>query len=165
MPPQMLSRLEIEAVTMGLQEIRQSGDAGLAEAAETALAKIIATLPERKQREAAHAVQHLFRTTRRDIPADLAKTLREACWEEREVRISYTDAEGLSSERTIRPLVLTYLDRVLILVAWCCLREDFRQFRIDRIQRADPLETFFRPRRVPLLREFVAGLTAASQNG
>ena len=79
------------------------------------------------------------------------------------MQISYADAEGRVSERRIRPLVLTYLDKVLILVAWCCLREDFRQFRIDRIRSADPLDSFFRPRRVPLLREFVAGLT--SENG
>ena len=37
--------------------------------------------------------------------------------------------------------------------AWCCLREDFRMFRLDRIQSIEFLDEYFRPKRVGLLRE------------
>ena len=57
LPPQMFTRLEVEALVLGLAEVRQAGDPALAKAADAALAKITATLPERVQRHAIHAVQ------------------------------------------------------------------------------------------------------------
>ena len=56
LPPQMFTRLEVEALVLGLAEVRLAGDPALARAAEVALAKITATLPERVQRQAIHAV-------------------------------------------------------------------------------------------------------------
>ncbi|MDZ7923872.1 MAG: HTH domain-containing protein [Marinagarivorans sp.] len=61
LPPQMFDRLEVEALVLGLAEVRLVGDPALARAAESAQAKIIATLPERVQRHAVHAVQQTYR--------------------------------------------------------------------------------------------------------
>lgn len=44
-------------------------------------------------------------------------------------------------------------------LAWCCLRADFRMFRADRIRDATPTDQSFRPRRVTLLREYLAQLS------
>jgi len=41
-----------------------------------------------------------------------------------------------------------------------CLRQDFRKFRVDRIAGIQMTEESFRPRRVPMLRDFVAILNA-----
>ena len=43
------------------------------------------------------------------------------------------DAVAEASERTVRPLCLAYFGPVWMLSAWCELREDFRTFRLDRI--------------------------------
>ena len=40
---------------------------------------------------------------------------------------------GRESERTVRPLCLAYFGPVWLLSAWCELRDDFRTFRLDRI--------------------------------
>ena len=37
------------------------------------------------------------------------------------------------TERTVRPLGLFYWGKVWTLAAWCELRTDFRNFRVDRI--------------------------------
>jgi len=50
----------------------------------------------------------------------------------------------------------------LVLLAWCCLRKDFRTFRVDRIADIRMTEGSFRPRRVPMLRNFVAYLNAGA---
>ena len=38
------------------------------------------------------------------------------------------------SERTVRPLSLAYFGPVWVLAAWCELRDDFRTFRLDRME-------------------------------
>ncbi len=161
LPPQSFTRLELEAVLLGLGEVRQSGDAALAAAAAEAAAKLVARLPERQQREAMTAALRVYRNARPGLPEGHLDLLRRACWDEEAVDLTYADETGRETARRVLPLQIVYLDRVLILLAWCCLREDFRRFRPDRILRADLTGESFRPRRVPLLREFVGQITAA----
>ena len=158
LPPQSFTRMEIEALLLGLGEVRQSGDAELAQAAESVAAKVIARLPERQAREAAHAVLHVYRHRPREVRQAALSVLREAAWEERAVDIAYRDEAGQATRRRVWPLAVAYLDETLIMVAWCCLRQDFRRFRLDRIDAAEPTEESFRPRRVGLLRDYVATL-------
>lgn len=158
LPPQMFTRLEVEALVLGLAEVRLAGDPALARAAEAALAKITATLPERVQRQAIHAVQQTYRFERRPpAPAHLA-VIRDACWEERALSIDYTDRDGGVTQRTIWPLSVVFLDRTLMLLAWCCLRQGFRRFKLDQMAHVTLTDTSFRPRRVALLREFLTQL-------
>lgn len=159
LPPQMFTRIEVEALVLGLSEVGQAGDPALARAAVDALAKITATLPERVQRQAAHATALVHRYhPRPEAPAHVV-ALREAAWEERAVDIDYRDADGAPSGRRIWPLAIVYLDHALMCLAWCCLRQDFRQFRLDRIEGAAATDESFRPRRVALLRDYVARLS------
>ena len=158
LPPQMFTRLEVEALVLGLAEVRLAGDPALARAAGAALAKITATLPERVQRQAIHAVQQTYRFEKRPpAPAHLA-VIREACWDERALDISYTDREGGSTDRVVWPLSVVFLDRTLMLLAWCTLRQGFRRFKLDQMGRVQITSVSFRPRRVPLLREFLKQL-------
>lgn len=158
LPPQSFTRIEIEALLLGLAEARLSGDDAIAEAAESVAAKVVATLPERQAREAAHAVLHVFRRARRAVPQRDLALLRESAWAERAVDLRYRDEAGRVTERRVWPLVIAFLDEHLMLLAWCCLRQDWRKFRADRIEAAAPTEESFRPRRAGLLREYVAGL-------
>lgn len=160
LPPQTFSRDEIEALVLGLAEVRWMGDRALGAAAHAALAKIIATLPERQQRQALHAVVQSYRFESRPEPAIDIGLLRMACWEERAVDIAYVDEAGRQTVRRILPLSIVFFERVQMCLAWCCLRQGYRRFRLDRILRLDPSEESFRPRRVPLLRAFLAEIRA-----
>ena len=155
LPPQMFTRLEVEALVLGLAEVTQSGDALLAKAAAEAQAKIIATLPDRVQRQATHAVSRSYRYERRTpAPAHL-HLLREAAWEERAVDLTYRDASGQETARRIWPLGTVFLDREVQVLAFCCLRQDFRRFKVAQMAEVRPADESFRPRRVPLLRVFL----------
>ncbi|GAB1479745.1 YafY family protein [Paracoccaceae bacterium] len=156
LPPQMFTRLEVEALVLGLAEVRMAGDAALAQAAEAALAKITATLPERVQRQAIHAVSQTYRFERRPpAPAHL-RLIREACWDEEALMMSYADRDGVHTRRRIWPLSVVFLDRTLMLLAWCCLRQGFRRFHLHKMADITRTGESFRPRRVPLLRQFLA---------
>jgi predicted DNA-binding transcriptional regulator YafY len=160
LPPQTLSREEIEAVVLGLAEVRFMGDRALAQAAETALTKITATLPERLQRQAMHAVVQSYRFEARPEPAIDMAALRTACWEECALDIAYVDMDGRRTQRRIWPLSVVFFEKVQMCLAWCCLRQGFRRFRLDRIERLAASDESFRPRRVPLLRAFLAEIRA-----
>lgn len=158
LPPQMFDRLEVEALVLGLAEVRLVGDPALARAAESAQAKIIATLPGRVQRHAVHAVQQTYRfEPRRPAPPHLA-LVREACWDERALDIVYRDRLAVLTQRRIWPLSVVFLDRSLVLLAWCCLRQDFRRFTLDAMSEVSATDEWFRPRRVPMLRTYLQAL-------
>ncbi|MEI2297358.1 helix-turn-helix transcriptional regulator [Ensifer sp. MJa1] len=162
LPPQTFTRLEIEALVLGLAEVQHMGEPELAAAAGAVLSKITATLPDRLQRQALHAVSQVYRFDKREPPPIDVSLLREASWQERAVVIGYVDAERQRTDRKVLPLAIVYLERVLVLLAWCYLREDYRKFRVDRIVDVRMTEESFRPRRVPMLREFIAFLNAGA---
>ncbi len=161
LPPQMFTRLEVEALVLGLAEVRLAGDPALARAAEAALAKITASLPERVQRQAIHAVQQTYRFEKRPAAPAFIALIREACWDERALDITYAARDGSTTRRRIWPLSVVFLDRTLMLLAWCTLRQDFRRFHLGSMSDITQTTDSFRPRRVPLLREFLAQLRSA----
>jgi predicted DNA-binding transcriptional regulator YafY len=158
LPPQIFDRLEIEALVLGLSEVRHMGDAKLADAAVSVLAKVAATLPDEREQQMLHAVSQVYRpVTRYGLTVDMSE-IRQCCWQEQAVALRYGDEHGAVTNRTIYPLSLAYSERVLAVLAWCCLRQDFRIFRADRIQAAVPTGESFRPRRASLLRDYLEQL-------
>lgn len=165
--PRTFSRIEIEALTLGLAQVRQMGDPALAAAADAVLGKVAATLPSVGQQHMLHAVSrvHQFRdqathSLGNAVDMDL---IRQGCWHEEQLDISYTARDGAVTRRTIWPLAIVYLDRMLVVLARCCLREDFRIFRVDRITSVVATGASFRPRRAALLRTYLARLDEESQ--
>jgi len=156
--PQTFSRIEIEALTLGMAEVQGMGDPALVAAAQAVLGKVASTLPSLGQQHLLHAVSgvHRFQERYASLP-DMA-VVRACCWREEALSIGYLDRDGVASERTIWPLAIVYLDRMLVVLARCCLREDFRMFRADRIQWVQATGASFRPRRAALLRAYRARL-------
>lgn len=151
MPPQQFSRLEIEALVLGLREVQSVADPALAKAAECALAKLHASLPPRLKGYLKHAVLHAKRFGNRpEIVVDVTQ-IREAAWSERAIDITYVDAKGVPTRRLVYPLSILYMDEAMVLVAHCCLREGTRVFRLDRLRTISLSDKSFHPRRVPML--------------
>ncbi|MDP5306527.1 helix-turn-helix transcriptional regulator [Paracoccus spongiarum] len=155
LPPQSFSRLEIEALHLAVAALDRVGDPDLAGAAHDALARIVATLPERQSRQALHAVSRCFsQAPRRDPPRIELALLRAACWDEAAVEIGYTDLTGAETRRVIWPLGLSYSEQTLMLLAHCRLRMDYRIFHVNRIADLRLTGDSFRPHRVALARAF-----------
>ena len=159
LPPMMFSRDEMEALVLGLREVREVGDPVLAEAASNALSKLRASLPARMRSEFEHAVLYAKRFVKRPEIGIEIEALRRATREERAVEIAYRDQHGQDTERSVLPLAIVYLDQALVLLAWCNLREDYRTFRIDRIRQMALRDDSFRPRRVRMLRDYLDRLS------
>lgn len=160
LPPQTFDRIEIEALALGLAEVKRMNDPVLAKAAASVIAKIAATLPDEGEQHLFHAISQVYRPDARFAPAPDLDLVREACWRESALSIRYADKGDAVTERTILPLAIMYTDRALTVLAWCCLREAFRMFRADRMIDVRLAGMSFRPRRASMLREYLSELNA-----
>lgn len=159
LPPLMFSDEEIEALVLGARWVRGQGDAGLAQAADTALGKIAGAAPTPLREKIGEIGLWAPRASR---PEGIdTGSVRRAIREERRVHLHYRDAAGASSRRVVWPIALGYFEGQRVMAAWCELRADFRHFRIDRIAAlAVAEERYPKPRRV-LVRAWKAGHAAA----
>lgn len=160
MPPQAFDRTEMEAIALGLAEVGSMGDPALARSARSALAKVVATVPDDREQQLIHAISQIYRPNARMHVGTEIEVLREACWQEEALEIGYTDKSGEVTQRSILPLCFMYTDRKLIILAWCNLRCDYRMFDITRIVQPNATGRSFRPRRVAMLRDYLAKLKA-----
>ena len=160
LPPQTFDRTEIEAIALGLAEVRHMGDPALAKAAASVLAKVAASLPGDREQHLFHAISQVYRPDARYAPLPHLEAIRHACWKEEALFIRYADKGHAVTERTILPLAVVYTDRALTALAWCCLREAFRMFRLERIIALEVTGESFRPRRAALLRDYLGELRA-----
>lgn len=154
LPPLMFSREEIVALVTGARLARAWGGAAIARAAEEALIKIEAVLPERERRQIAkteiHAPDYMMPEEDR-----LRFDLLEQSADQRQVlEIEYFDADGVPSKRRIRPLGLWFWGKVWTLAAWCEMRVDFRTFRLDRINTVSQTGETFKPERGKMLADY-----------
>ncbi len=155
LPPLMFKETEIEALVLGARIVESWADVELAEAATDAIAKIEAVIPERLRGYMASTALlapplHFMEP----IGFDLAE-LRRAVRGQAKVRFAYVDVLGRGSARTVRPLSLAYFGPVWVLAAWCELRQDFRTFRLDRIEQFAVTPERFRPEPGRTLHDFL----------
>jgi predicted DNA-binding transcriptional regulator YafY len=155
LPPLMFSADEVEALVLGSRWVIERGDRRLGAAARDALAKIAAVLPPELRHE-------LDSNALLVGPADPITTgqtedhgiaaIRLAIRTEHKLHLTYRDAAGRDSERTVWPFALGFFDRVRVVVAWCALRGEIRHFRTDRIVALTPLDERYPQRRQALLK-------------
>lgn len=133
LPPLTLTPEEVQALTLGLQLVTRGADPSLAAAAGTLFGKIAAVLPARLM-DGVGQDTWVFPGTEAIAAARHLPTLRRAIRLRERVVISYLDGTGVPTRRPIRPLVLEFWGRVWTLASWCEARQDFRSFRVDRIE-------------------------------
>jgi predicted DNA-binding transcriptional regulator YafY len=157
LPPLMFSPAELEALVLGARWVEARPDAELGKAARTALGKIATASPDDLRDRIGNTGLWPVRTHwggGHDEP--LLAIMREAMRAEKAVEIDYADESGNSSKRAIWPVGLAYYEEKQIVAAWCTMRQGFRNFRIDRIVAATPLEARYGRRRAVLAKEWEA---------
>jgi len=132
-PPLMFSAEELEALVVGSRFVRAFAGARLSAGARSALLKIEAVLPpelkQRTQRSRIFAPTWRERSQR----AEVIDELHGAIAAHRVLHLDYRDETGSTSAREVEPLCLAFWGGAWTLGAWCRLRDDFRNFRPDRI--------------------------------
>jgi predicted DNA-binding transcriptional regulator YafY len=143
LPPLMFDRDEIQALVLGARIVRQFGDPALARASESILQKVAAVLPSSLAPLLAETPLFVPSAIGSSKSGDALALAREALVARRKLRMSYANAAGAGTERTIRPLGVFFWGRTWTLAAWCELRNDFRNFRLDRVTEPAMLDERF----------------------
>jgi predicted DNA-binding transcriptional regulator YafY len=132
LPPLMFTRDEIEALVLGARIVRQFGDPPLARASDSILSKVATVIPPELAPLLAETPLFVPPSSNALGAADVLATVREALSGRRKLRMTYVGPAGDGTGRTVRPLGLFFWGRSWTLAAWCELRNDFRNFRLDR---------------------------------
>ena len=154
LPPLMFTRDEITALVAGARLIRAWGGLEMARAAEEALVKIDAVLPDDVRNRARSVEIHAMAPEMTDALRARLDRIEQCIDAQNRVSISYRREDGESSERVVRPLALWFWGKVWTLISWCELRNDFRMFRLDRIIELTEQPDKFRPERGKTLQDF-----------
>lgn len=156
LPPLMFTIDEIEAIAVGARMVRRLRDAELQQAAERVLDKVAVVLPEGLRTRIAEAPIFVS-SGMAAVPEgiELAQ-IRAAIRDRNKIRLAYEDEAGRQTRRTVWPLAIAYYVDATILGAWCELRRDLRNFRVDRIAESGVLATRFQDHNGRLLAKWHA---------
>lgn len=143
LPPLMFNSEELVALRLGAQMVEAWADEKLAAAARQALERIEAVLPGPLRDDPPPS--KLFSPGVFVPPERTANlsSLRAAVDQQRKIRFGYTRADGASSQRVVHPLGLFYWGAKWTLCAWCEMRDDYREFRPDRMHELALLDEGF----------------------
>lgn len=155
LPPIMFDDEEIECLVLGMAMVACWTDRDTAGVARRALAKLRGTMGA-AQREALASVALFAPQSAAKPPwnidfSDIRRSIRDAV----KVHLAYADETGARTERVVRPLALAFFGPVWVMSGWCELREDFRNFRLDRIDNLSVLETRFANEPGKTLRDYL----------
>ena len=133
LPPIMFDADEIEAIALGIGMVSNWTDAAFARKAKSAYEKIQATLTAPMVQELTQ-ISTFSAPSRYKIPWKVNFTeVRECIRRKQFVTFRYLDLSDQVTERTIRPLALISFSPIWLLAGWCEMRQNFRNFRLDRI--------------------------------
>ncbi|MXU66421.1 helix-turn-helix transcriptional regulator [Oceanomicrobium pacificus] len=133
LPPVMFTREEVLALLVGGRMVQAFTDPELANAARSAEVKIRAILDDGAK---AAADAQPYRVPVLSSDEGLRAThgrLRRAIEARQIVRLDYRDEGGAATERDVWPLGIIGWTGRWTLLGWCLLRDDYRNFRLDRI--------------------------------
>jgi predicted DNA-binding transcriptional regulator YafY len=147
LPPMVFSAEEATVLYMGANMIKDVWGKTYHDAATSVTAKLDNVLPDALRQQVALAQQSLVVSglmTRDARPWEpVLHTLRQCIGGRCCVQIHYRNLKRESSERTVEPYALVYQMGQWYLVGHCRLRQELRTFRVDRVQRAQPIEQRF----------------------
>jgi len=151
MPPLLLDEDEAIAIAVGLRTAARASVAGIEETSIRALVKLEQVLPAHLRRR----VSALGSATIAPpvggptVDPQHLTVIAAACRDSECLRFTYRSRDGTDSRRDVEPHSLVNLGRRWYLVAWDRRREDWRTFRVDRLDRPAATGARFTARKLP----------------
>lgn len=165
LPPLALTEEEAAALLLACRIAAPGEDGRTALAMGSALAKVRAVLgPDGRD-----YVERLDEGLASFPPADATRgdgaalsVLRDALARGRVARVSYRSASGSATERLVEPCALLREPRGWRLLAWCRLREGYRQFFASRVLAAEATDEAYDRTRHPRTEELLVRMGESS---
>jgi predicted DNA-binding transcriptional regulator YafY len=153
LPPLVLDDDEAVALAIGLRAAAQGAIAGIEESSVRALAKVARIMPPhlRRRVDALRAMTEgpAAWNSAPNVDAGALTTVAQACRDEERLRFAYTAQNAERSARHVEPHRLVALGHRWYLVAYDLGRNDWRSFRLDRLDNLRTTGMRFTPRELP----------------
>lgn len=156
-PPVMFTESEANALITAEQFILKNKDASLVKEYSEAINKIKSVLLNSTKDKANLLSKRLIirQNTENDRTSNYLATLQLALTNFNLTKIKYHSTDtNQTTERTLEPFAIYSTQENWLLIAFCRLRNDFRAFRLDRIQSLNILTDRFEPHKITLQEYF-----------
>src|SRR6516164_7352440 len=165
LPPLLLDDEEAVAVAVGLRTAASGSIAGIEETSVRALAKLQQVLPAGLRRRVSAFQSYALPVPSRgpQVDPDVLTVIASACRDHERLRFDYRAHSGAPSRRSVEPYRLVHDRPRWYLVAWDTDREDWRTFRVDRMEPRTPAGPRFAPRPLPPDPEIAAQVAGAAR--
>lgn len=168
LPPVVFTRDEAGALLMGSKLIEKYSDHSVNRHFALALDKVKAVLGKREKEHLNTLTSYIevlksSPGTPTGFPNDLLLEIQAVLGQNRLIRIQYTSGyKDETTRRTVEPLGLCFYAAHWHLLAYCRLRKDYRDFRVDRIKTVSELKEKFNGRRHGNLKDLIGRIVYAT---
>lgn len=152
LPPLSFSADEALMLLLGSDFMAQNFDAEYRAAANNAVSKIEAVLDPQLREDVDYLQRSLrFVANTASTTPDMLHRIRRAIIQRRVIHFDYharmgNEVSGTKTSRDADPYVLIHVNNTWYMIAYCHLRQDVRNFRVDRIDQLEVLrQSFQRP--------------------
>jgi predicted DNA-binding transcriptional regulator YafY len=151
MPPLLLDDDEAVAIAVGLSGAASASVAGIEETSVRALVKLEQVLPShlRRRVNALRSATATLAARGPTVDAEALSMIAGACRDHERLRFVHQARDGTETRRRVDPHSLVNLGHRWYLVGWDCDRDDWRTFRLDRVERVASDGARFEPRPLP----------------
>lgn len=156
LPPITFTESEANALITAEQIVLKNKDASFVETYSEAIAKIKSVLKHSVKDKANLLSERVYFAENETIErtSNHLLAIQFALTNFLQTQITYTDEAQNTTERIIEPFALLSTQEKWLLVAWCRLRNTFRFFRLDRIDKLTVLSEKFEPHQLTLQEYF-----------
>jgi predicted DNA-binding transcriptional regulator YafY len=135
-PPVAFSLEEANALLLSQSLVNGFGDKSIQTYFDQALTKIRAVLKQVDKEKMEQLDQRIkLQLPKRLVPEfDYITVIQEAILEQKQLHLAYKNISEEVSERMIEPIGLIFYAFSWHVIAYCHLRKEYRDFKIDRIQ-------------------------------
>lgn len=156
LPPLMFSYEELQALRLGANWVSKQDDQQMTLAAQNALAKIAAILPDSLKLQMERETVRVGPSAEKAAVTVPLSQIRQSIRRGVVVDICYIDAQAQLTTRRIWPVLLGFMESCYMLVAWCETRQAFRHFRVDRLKQYHETDQRYPQSQQQLLRAWQA---------
>ena len=152
LPPVMFTEEEANALITAEQLINKNSDQSFVTYYQQALTKVKSVLRHNQKAKSDFLADRIQVRDKlnNDETSNHLITLQSAIANFKLLRVKYLSLDGKSSLRFVEPFALYTTRNNWVLVAFCKSRDDFRAFRLDRIQELTSTGENFKPHNITL---------------
>ena len=160
LPPVMFSQDEASAILLAGKLVEKMTDESVRKAFESALMKIKSVLSEvgKDHLETLETYVEVFQSPRyqaSQFPNHFLTDIQKALVNREVVVLDYHSTKEQVTKREVEPIGIFYYSSAWHLIGWCRMRNDYRDFRADRIKKLTHTEKKFDRRNLLSLQDYL----------